>query len=74
VVPVVPHAVLDLIDRVIHQRDGLLAMAAFIGFGALEIVFRGTQMIECRLHVRLVRKDLSGDEPNCKSEDENKGG
>jgi hypothetical protein len=73
VAPVEPHAALDLVDRVIHQRDGLLAMAAFVGVGALELRFRGTQMFECRLHVRLVCQDLSGDEPDCKSEDENEG-
>ena len=73
-VPVELDTALDLADRVIHERERLGAVAAFVGGCSVELGLRGAKVIERCLHVRLVREDLTGDEPDCESEEENKGG
>lgn len=67
----VVNAPLNLIDGVVDQADGSLAMAAFVRFGDIELIARGPEMIECRLHVRLTATGrAAGQVPESEEEDE----
>ena len=42
----VVNAPLNLIDGVVDQADGSLAMAAFVRFGDVELIARGPEMLD----------------------------
>jgi hypothetical protein len=52
--PVVADALFHLRDGVVDQGDRLLAMAALVGVGLVELGAGGAQVLEGGLHVRLI--------------------
>src|SRR5204863_1045623 len=52
--PGVLDAALGLPDRVVHEADGVPAMSTLVVGGRVELLARGTEVIQRRLHVRLV--------------------
>src|SRR5579884_3883527 len=47
------HPALNLVDGVVNEANGALAMAAFVRFCGGQFAARGLKMIERGLHVRL---------------------
>lgn len=45
----------DFVDGVVHDPDGIGAVAAFILHCDFELMTSGAQIIQCVLHVRLIR-------------------
>jgi hypothetical protein len=63
VTPLVLDAPLDLPDGIVDQADGFGAMPALVGFRHFKLLPGGTKVLECGLHVRLVGKGTSCQEP-----------
>ncbi len=59
---IVRDSALDLFDRLIDELLGARAVTAFVRRRAIEIGLRGAQVAERRLHLRLGRAEMSGDE------------
>jgi len=67
---VVGDAALDFVDGLIDEIDGALAVAAFVGGGAVQVRPCLAEIRQCCLHLRLGGAELAGDESDCENENE----
>lgn len=70
---VVRDAPLDLIDGLIDELEGALAMAALVRGGAAQVGARGAQVPQRGLHRGLGSVELTGDESDGQDEEEKSG-
>jgi hypothetical protein len=63
VIPIELDALVYLTDGIVDEADGFGAVAALVGLRHVELVLGGAEMVECRLHVRLVGDGTRCQEP-----------
>jgi hypothetical protein len=76
VAPLELDALFDLRYSVVDEMDSLGPMPALVGVGYLELLPRGPEVLERRLHVRLVGERTRREETarDCDRENEKSGG
>jgi hypothetical protein len=70
---VVADPFLDLPDRVVDETDRSPAVPAFVVGGGFEVRLRGAEVLERRVHPRLIGRGAAGNEPGGKQSNESQG-